>query len=214
MGYNVFYTGMIALFFVLDRDVDPDVLKDWPAGYKPIRQNIYLNYSTFFLWFIRAVYQSVVVFGIVTSCMGSRYIAFNGRALNDEELGLVAFTALVWIQIVTIFIESSTITKWNVLVLIGTQLAVYIFNILFSTVPQLSMYALMFHLLVESVYWLTVFLVLAIALIPVLAMKYIMFNYFPTDMQIRQYRHLMSSKNYAPGKEMETEMEMELTLIS
>eukprot|EP00299_Pterocystis_sp_00344_P019797 c9793_g1_i1.p1 GENE.c9793_g1_i1~~c9793_g1_i1.p1 ORF type:complete len:1099 (+),score=250.37 c9793_g1_i1:1-3297(+) len=184
MGINVFYTGLIAFAYILDRDLDPKMLKNWPEGYIPIRNNSLLNYRTFIEWFIRAIIQALIVFVFVTQTFSSDFVsAWNGRSLGDEELGLVAFSALVWIQVVTICLESTTITFFNAIALIGTQAAFYILNAGFSSVPRLSMYSLMFHLFGQPAYWLTVLLVVVTALIPVVLFKFFQLSEYPTEIQ-------------------------------
>lgn len=195
MGYNVFYTGFSALFFVLDRNVDPRHLINWPQGYAEVRSGVYLSKSTFVWWFVRAVYQALATFAVIFTVFSASFSGTTGRTFGDEEIGLIAFSALVWIQILTVTIESSTVTFWNAVILGGTLVAFYIFNTGFSLVPGLSMYSLMFHLFCEPIYWLAVLFAVTVSMIPVLVIKYHQWNYAPSAWQKHQWKLVARRKS-------------------
>eukprot|EP00301_Raphidiophrys_heterophryoidea_P004386 c11910_g1_i2.p1 GENE.c11910_g1_i2~~c11910_g1_i2.p1 ORF type:complete len:199 (+),score=70.32 c11910_g1_i2:180-776(+) len=181
MGYNVFYTGLLACFFVFDIDIAIHKLESDPKLYLALRPNVLLNWRTFAKWVVRALGQAIVVLCVTANCAGSNAIPLSssGHILGDEEMSMVAFTSLIWIQILTILLESKTVTKYNALVLGGTLAMYYLLNMGFSLVPRLSMFGLMFHILGSPAVMLTVLLTVVTSLVFVFFFKALDFRANP-----------------------------------
>eukprot|EP00299_Pterocystis_sp_00344_P014136 c6991_g1_i2.p1 GENE.c6991_g1_i2~~c6991_g1_i2.p1 ORF type:complete len:244 (-),score=69.54 c6991_g1_i2:48-779(-) len=173
MGFNVVYTGLLAFTFVLDRQVDPKALSQWSRWYRYIRENHILNSQTFISWGLRGMYQALFVCVIIFATFSNRYLSNSGgRTFGNEELGLIVFTCLVWIQIITILVlETKRLTVPTTVVVIGTLIVFYALNLALSLAPHLSMYGVMFRLADERGCWFAIILAVAVALIPVVVAK-------------------------------------------
>eukprot|EP00301_Raphidiophrys_heterophryoidea_P011744 c17926_g1_i1.p1 GENE.c17926_g1_i1~~c17926_g1_i1.p1 ORF type:complete len:209 (+),score=50.49 c17926_g1_i1:1-627(+) len=170
MGYNVFYTGLLACFYMLDLDLPTEVLMSDALQYQSLHPNRLLNWRTFFTWFARALYQAIAIFAVTTLTVANT-VPQSAHAFGDEEISLIAFTSLIFVQIFTILLESNTVTSLNAIVLIGTLGLFYMLNVGFSLVGRLSMYGLMFHVAVEPGVLLSEILAIALCLLPVFAVR-------------------------------------------
>jgi len=166
MIYNIAYTSLPIIFYVLDKDYPEKTLIENPSLYGEARRKAFLNYRVMFYWFSRALYQGIAVFVITV-------FAFHNIAQRDgqnvsgsyDSLSLVSYTAIIIVNTFTIISESNNITILNHIIIWGT-LVVYYISIYIYNLFNNDMHMVMNNLFSLPSFWLTTVIASAAALLP------------------------------------------------
>jgi len=151
----------------------------------------------FFFWFLRAVYQSVIVF------VSTIHIYWWLEA-DYNSLSLVPFTVAIIIQSLTIVIESHYFTWVNQVLVWGTLASYFLMMVIATSIIQLDMYGAMFHFFSTGMFWVAILFLSIVALCPVISWKYFFYHYRPTAAQLISYLcHL--SVNFSVASEATTQ---------
>jgi phospholipid-translocating ATPase len=120
-GYSTVFTCLPSISILLDRDVDRDNVLKFPTLYKVLLKGRELNFKNFLFWLFKSLFQSAV-------------IMFGSVFMFEEDIFLnivtVSFTALIYLEILNVYME---INKWHFFMafaLIGTFI-VYTLTLLF-----------------------------------------------------------------------------------
>jgi phospholipid-translocating ATPase len=110
-GYSTVFTCLPSISILLDRDVDRDNVLKFPTLYKVLLKGRELNFKNFLFWLFKSLFQSAV-------------IMFGSVFMFEEDIFLnivtVSFTALIYLEILNVYME---INKWHFFMafaLIGT----------------------------------------------------------------------------------------------
>ncbi|GKU93088.1 hypothetical protein SLEP1_g6716 [Rubroshorea leprosula] len=179
MAYNVFYTSIPVLVSVLDKDLNEETVMQHPQILFYCQAGRLLNPSTFAGWFGRSLFHAIVVFVISIN-------AYAYEKSEMEELSMVALSGCIWLQAFVVALETNSFTKLQHLAIWGNLIAFYIINWMFSALPSSGMYTIMFRLCRQPSYWITVFLIVAAGMGPILALKYFRYTYRPSKINILQ----------------------------
>lgn len=179
MAYNVFYTSIPVLVSVLDKDLSERTVMQHPQILFYCQAGRLLNPSTFAGWFGRSLFHAIVVFVISIH-------AYAYERSEMEEVSMVALSGCIWLQAFVVTLETNSFTVLQHLAIWGNMLAFYIINWIFSALPSLGMYTIMFRLCRQPSYWITMFLIVAAGMGPVLALKYFRYTYRPSKINILQ----------------------------
>uniref|UniRef100_A0A804IYI1 P-type ATPase C-terminal domain-containing protein n=1 Tax=Musa acuminata subsp. malaccensis TaxID=214687 RepID=A0A804IYI1_MUSAM len=179
MAYNVFYTSIPVLTVVLDKDLSEKTVMQNPQILLYCQAGRLLNPSTFAGWFGRSLYHALVVFLITVH-------AYADEKSEMEELSMVALSGCIWLQAFVVTIEMNSFTILQHLAIWGNFAAFYFINSLVSTIPSAGMYTIMFRLCRQPSYWITVVLIVAVGMGPVLALKYFRYTYRSSAINILQ----------------------------
>ncbi|XP_064963008.1 phospholipid-transporting ATPase 2-like isoform X1 [Musa acuminata AAA Group] len=179
MAYNVFYTSIPVLTVVLDKDLSEKTVMQNPQILLYCQAGRLLNPSTFAGWFGRSLYHALVVFLITVH-------AYADEKSEMEELSMVALSGCIWLQAFVVTIEMNSFTTLQHLAIWGNFAAFYFINSVVSTIPSAGMYTIMFRLCRQPSYWITVVLIVAVGMGPVLALKYFRYTYRSSAINILQ----------------------------
>ncbi|KAH7576968.1 hypothetical protein JRO89_XS01G0184100 [Xanthoceras sorbifolium] len=179
MAYNVFYTSIPALVSVLDKDLSEGTVIQHPQILFYCQAGRLLNPSTFAGWFGRSLFHAIVVF--VISIHSYAY-----EKSEMEELSMVALSGCIWLQAFVVAMETNSFTVFQHLAIWGNLFVFYIINWILSAIPSSGMYTIMFRLCAQPSYWITMFLIVAAGMGPVLALKYFRYTYRPSKINILQ----------------------------
>ncbi|OWM78666.1 hypothetical protein CDL15_Pgr002837 [Punica granatum] len=179
MAYNVFYTSIPVLVSVLDKDLSEETVMQHPQILFYCQAGRLLNPSTFAGWFGRSLFHAVVVFIISIH-------AYAYEKSEMEEVSLVALSGCIWLQAFVMTLETNSFTILQHLAIWGNLAAFYIINWIFSAIPSSAMYTIMFRLCRDPSYWITIFLIIAAGMGPILALKYFRFTYRPSKINTLQ----------------------------
>ncbi|KAG8641362.1 hypothetical protein MANES_13G143600v8 [Manihot esculenta] len=179
MAYNVFYTSIPVLVSVLDKDLSEETVMQHPQILFYCQAGRLLNPSTFAGWFGRSLFHAFVVFIISIN-------AYAYEKSEMEEVAMVALSGCIWLQAFVVTLETNSFTILQHLAIWGNLIAFYAINWIVSAIPSSGMYMIMFRLCTQPSYWITVFLVVAAGMGPILALKYFRYTYRPSKINTLQ----------------------------
>lgn len=184
-SYNLVYTSVLAFFMLFERDVEPDVLVEHPALYqtisrvnkKPTNQSNYTRYSLL-AWFFRAAYQSIVIsiFSFDSSVNQSVNPSLAGCQRSDA---LTAYTVVVLVQCLTLYLEQRAITILTHLVVVGMMIIFFVLNTIISLSSHFEAFHVFLFIVNDPLYWCNITLCLGLCLSPVIAVKSWLRNWYP-----------------------------------
>ncbi|KAK8537214.1 hypothetical protein V6N12_043387 [Hibiscus sabdariffa] len=184
MAYNVFYTSVPVLVSVLDKDLSEGTVMQHPQILFYCQAGRLLNPSTFAGWFGRSLFHAIVVFVITIH-------AYAYEKSEMEELSMVALSGCIWLQAFVVALETNSFTILQHLAIWGNLVAFYVINWIISAIPASGMYTIMFRLCRQPSYWITMFLIVAAGMGPVLALKYFRYTYRPSKINTLQQAERM-----------------------
>ncbi|KAJ6371718.1 hypothetical protein OIU77_002104 [Salix suchowensis] len=179
MAYNVFYTSIPVLVSVLDKDLSEETVMQHPQILFYCQAGRLLNPSTFAGWFGRSLFHAVVVFVISIH-------AYAFEKSEMEEVGMVALSGCIWLQAFVVTLETNSFTILQHLAIWGNLIAFYVINWIVCAIPSSGMYTIMFRLCGQPSYWLTILLMVAAGMGPILAIKYFRYTYRPSKINTLQ----------------------------
>lgn len=184
-AYNAVLFVPIVYFF-LDRDLEEATVMAYPDAYKPGAASERMNWRTMFLWFLRALYQAVVMVALIVLCVPP-----DIAAASYESIGLLMFAAYLAVQDVTMLLELRRITWYNVVSILGLHLFAYLVGMVMNSTAAFGGFIDLnsFTALITSVHkWLFVLVTTVIACAPVEFIKawHLRFVKNTTNMRILQ----------------------------
>lgn len=192
MAYNIFYTSIPVLTSVLDKDLNEKTVMQHPQILRYCQAGRLLNPSTFAGWFGRSLYHAMVVFLITVH-------AYADEKSEMEELSMVALSGCIWLQAFVVTLEMNSFTVLQHLAIWGNLLAFYAINCIVSAIPSAGMYTIMFRLCRQPSYWITIVLIVAVGMGPVLALKYFRYTYTPSAINILQHAERSGASFFSKG---------------
>jgi len=179
-SYNILFTGLPVIGFVLDKDLPESVIRRNPVLYSYSQEGRAFNHRMFASWFFRAFVQSVFVF-----CATVGPFAYgSGSTIDYNSVSMISFTGIIFIQSLTLYFESHTITWINHILLWGT-IPLYFFCVFFlNSVPTMDTYSVMTHLFESASFFFSLGLMIFACIIPVIVIQYIFLIYKPTISEI------------------------------
>ena len=144
-GYSTIFTCLPSISILLDRDVDRTNVLKFPNLYKILLKGRELNFKNFLWWLFKSIYQSAVIM------FGSVFMFEENIFLN---IVTVSFTALIYLEILNVYMEINKFHKFMIFALLSTFL-----------VYTLTLFLLPSYLDVYILDLLTLFKILILALI-------------------------------------------------
>ncbi|EYU20392.1 hypothetical protein ABFS82_01G016500 [Erythranthe guttata] len=179
MAYNVFYTSVPVLVSVLDKDLSERTVMQHPQILFYCQAGRLLNPSTFAGWFGRSLFHAIVVFAITIH-------SYALEKSEMEEVSMVALSGCIWLQAFVVALETNSFTVLQHLAIWGNLVGFYAINWIVSAIPSSGMYTIMFRLCKQPLYWITMILIVAAGMGPVLALKYFRYTYRSSKINILQ----------------------------
>ena len=137
-GYSTIFTCLPSISILLDRDVDRDNVLKFPTLYKILLKGRELNFKNFMFWLFKSIFQSTI-------------IMFGAVFMFEENIFLnivtVSFTALIYLEILNVYMEINKFHKFMIFALLGTFI-VYTLALFFLP-SYLDVYILNFLVLVK-----------------------------------------------------------------
>ncbi|KAJ8541648.1 hypothetical protein K7X08_002464 [Anisodus acutangulus] len=184
MAYNVFYTSVPVLVSVLDKDLNERTVMQHPQILFYCQAGRLLNPSTFAGWFGRSLFHAIVVFVITIH-------AYAFEKSEMEEASMVALSGCIWLQAFVVALETNSFTVLQHIAIWGNLVAFYVINWIVSAFPSSGLYTIMFRLCRQPSYWITIFIIVAAGMGPVLALKYFRYTYRSSKINILQQAERM-----------------------
>ena len=112
-GYSTIFTCLPSISILLDRDVDRTNVLKFPNLYKILLKGRELNFKNFLWWLFKSIYQSAVIM------FGSVFMFEENIFLN---IVTVSFTALIYLEILNVYMEINKFHKFMIFALLSTFL--------------------------------------------------------------------------------------------
>lgn len=178
-------------FYALNRHVPNSAAIQRPALYRCGPGRHHLNTWSVWIWFARAVYQTVVTFGITFATLGAEHISGRGQPPCYTQVAAVSFSVFLIVQCCNLAFETHTFTTLQVLSLVlglGGSFTLYALCNDSPKAEQLVDYYALFNAFNEPASLLLAMLVVVLCMIPVVTAKYWTSQYAPGPPEIgRQY---------------------------
>ncbi|KAG8346090.1 phospholipid-translocating P-type ATPase [Trypanosoma vivax] len=142
MLWNGLYTFPHTFLYCLDRKAPRNVLEQNPFLYKMTRSGVDLGTREFFLvYFFRGIAQAVVAHWLVLSMIDSHYSIYSTGDLNSKDVAFtLTYSAFIILQMLTLLLESNSITFLNSIAILGMPPVYVLFTTLYSSSPSIQYY--------------------------------------------------------------------------
>eukprot|EP00002_Diphylleia_rotans_P025424 TRINITY_DN5023_c0_g1_i2.p1 TRINITY_DN5023_c0_g1~~TRINITY_DN5023_c0_g1_i2.p1 ORF type:complete len:1147 (-),score=229.78 TRINITY_DN5023_c0_g1_i2:131-3571(-) len=194
-AYNIIFTGVPIFFFSLDIDVPISTLLRDPSHYREAESGKFMNAITFFSYFARAVYQACII--LVVTIFSFNYTwahVDDGSPMDYESISMISFTALIVIQTITLALETRYFTILNHIVIWGACL-LYFFTVwTYNLIEAFDMYTVMNRLFGDPSFWLSVVVIVHLAIVPVEMVKTAAKNHSESDRFHETLEHIRASR--------------------
>ncbi|CAN6242104.1 unnamed protein product [Urochloa humidicola] len=206
MAYNVFYTSLPVMTIIFDKDISETTVLQYPQILLHSQAGRLLNPTTFCGWFGRSLYHALVVF-FITIC------AYAEEKSEMEELSMVALSGCIWLQAFVVTMDTNSFTYPQIILIWGNFVAFYMINLILSAIPSLQMYTIMFRLCGHPSYWITMALIVAVGMGPVMAFRYFRNLYRPSAINILQQME-QSNVSIQPSRNVESALKSARTNLT
>jgi phospholipid-translocating ATPase len=122
--YNMLYTFLPGLAMVLDKDRHIDDVSRNPEYYAECRKSKWFTKKTFFMWWLRAILQSITILFVCTCA--AKASGASGDSADQTSLAYTVYSTLILVQFVTVLSEMRNVTLVNITVTAGCLLS-YLF---------------------------------------------------------------------------------------
>ncbi|KYQ90011.1 P-type ATPase [Tieghemostelium lacteum] len=179
--YNIVFTGLPVVGFILDKDLPESVIRRNPVLYRYCQEGRAFNVKVFVQWCIRALTQALLVFSITT---GAYAFSDSGAIIDYDSFSMISFTAIIFIQSLTLYFESHTITWINHILIWGTIPIYFVCVLVLNAMPNLDMYSIMSHLFDQISFWASIVLIIITCIVPFICIQYLFLLYKPTIFEV------------------------------
>ena len=107
LGYSTVFTCLPSISILLDQDIDKGNVMRFPNLYRILLKGRELNFKNFLWWFFKSIVQSTVI-------MFGSFFLF--RELIFLKIVTVSFTALIYLEILNVYME---IRKFHIFMIIS-----------------------------------------------------------------------------------------------
>ena len=161
--YNVVFTGIPIVFYVLDQDIPMRILILNPSLYQMSKRGTRFNEKLFLFWVARAVFQAMVTLFTVLYFFGS-----DGCL---QPAAITAYSIAICMQMLNLFLESHSITCINILIIFGQIVVMWLLFVFVSVIPDQKMTGYFFLATQTPAFYLAHLSALTFSFLPVFASK-------------------------------------------
>ncbi|KAJ7538191.1 hypothetical protein O6H91_11G037600 [Diphasiastrum complanatum] len=209
--YNVLFTALpVIVVGIFDKDVSARRSKQYPQLYMAGIKNSFFNWRVLAIWFISAIYQSLIFFYFPVSA-GKSAQNSSGRLLGLWDMATVAFTCVVITVNLRLLMACSYLTVWHHVSVVSSIIAWFIFVLLYSGIRtaldrQENLYLVIFILLGTWYFWFSVLLVPIVSLLGDFLYQGLRRWFSPYDYEIIQEHDKYHHTSMPPDSDSNIEM--------
>lgn len=194
------------LTIVLDQDLPGDAIFSVPDVYRSCQRSKHFNARTYGLWMARATYQAVVIYLCTLAVYSDAFVSgSSGFPADYESIGLLAFSSYLAVQSLTLALEIRYLTFYNVAAIVGFHILTFVSLLIASSMiafDSLIGYNSFSFVLSDPAFWFGTLLTTALAVLPVVALQYIVLTNFPSSLQVLRARLIRNGKLDAPDTDL------------
>ncbi|RZC77961.1 hypothetical protein C5167_003790 [Papaver somniferum] len=195
MLYSIIYTSVPTIVVgILDKDLSHKTLLEYPKLYGSGHRHESYNMPLFWLTMIDTLWQSLVLFYVPV-------FIFQGSTIDIWSMGSLWTIAVVVLVNIHLAMD---IQRWLLLTHLatwGSIVTTYACMVVLDSIPIFPNYGTIYHLATSATYWITILLIIVLALLPRFLFKVLRQRVWPSDIQIareaeilRKRRHILQSK--------------------
>eukprot|EP01132_Coremiostelium_polycephalum_P004923 gene4923-6137_t len=110
-SYNILFTGLPIIGYVLDKDLPENILRRNPVLYTFSQEGHSFNIFVFATWVLRALIQALLVFSFTVGA----YVFSSGSTIDYNSISMISFSSIIFIQSLTLYFESQNSTSSSIL---------------------------------------------------------------------------------------------------
>lgn len=188
--YSLIYTSVpTVVVAIIDRDLSHATLLRYPGLYKGGQESESYNRKLFWLTMLDTLWQSMVLFLVPV-------LTYQHSTMDISGIGSVWIISVVILVNLHLAMDIQHWTWISHLSIWGSISATYVCLIILDLLTDdnsLPHYWVIFHVAQTSCYWLNIFLIACLALLPRFIFKVAKQRFWPSDIQIaREEEHMQS----------------------
>jgi len=189
--FNVLFTGLPVIFLgVFDQDVHRDVVFHQPHLYKTGQDGKNFSWRSLWSWFLSAAYHSCAIFFVILYTYKSGVLEANGTTLGLTAFGVICYTLVILVVNVRLCIEihswiwATHFALWGSIFAWFIWLSLYSWFAHFVSSKESGMYWVGYAAMSTPMFWVLLFIIPVICLVPDFTIKSILQLFRPADTQI------------------------------
>ncbi|GAB4833131.1 hypothetical protein Ancab_031377 [Ancistrocladus abbreviatus] len=187
--YSVIYTSIPTIVVgILDKDLSHRTLLQYPKLYGAGHRQESYNLHLFWITMLDTLWQSLVLFYIPL---------FTYRESSIDIWSLGSLWTIAVVVLVNIHLAMD-IQRWVIIThaaVWGSIVITYACMVVLDSIPVFPNYWTIYHLAKSSAYWLTILLIIIVALLPRFLCKIIHQIFWPSDIQIAREAESQSKRS-------------------
>eukprot|EP01133_Synstelium_polycarpum_P011475 gene11475-13378_t len=192
--FNVIFTGLpILIYAIMDQDVSPSSSMKYPQLYKSGQKDSEFNLKILWIWLSEAWVHSVVIFfGVFGFYRTGATLLGDGQTLDIWAMGQTIFVLVVITVNLKLALETRYWTWLTHFSIWGSIIIWFIWQGILSAIPTAGgsstgeVYSIAYHLFKSPIFWLSLFVIPVICLIPDSMYKILQRDFRPYPFQIVQ----------------------------
>ncbi|KAH9736983.1 phospholipid-transporting ATPase [Citrus sinensis] len=190
--YSLLYTSVPTIVVgIVDKDLSHKTLMQYPKLYGAGHRQEAYNMQLFWLTMCDTLWQSLVLFYIPL-------YAYQNSTIDIWSMGSVWTIAVV---ILVNILLAMDIQRWVFVThaaVWGSIITTYACMVVLDSIPVFPNYWTIYHLAKSPTYWLIIFLILIVALLPRFLFKVVQQYLWPSDIQIAREAEVSYTVDFAP----------------
>lgn len=191
--YSVIYTSIPTMVVgIMDKDLSHKTLLKYPklyeAGYRQESYNLYL----FWITMIDMLWQSLVLFYVPL-------FTFRESTIDIWSMGSLWTIAVVILVNLHLAMDIQRWVLYTHIAIWGSVIITYACMVVLDSIPIFPNYGTIYHLAKSPTYWLTILLILVLAMLPRYIFKVIHQTFWPTDIQIAREAEILRRRRSFHG---------------
>ncbi|MBA0737720.1 hypothetical protein Gogos_011171, partial [Gossypium gossypioides] len=183
--YSVIYTSVPTIVIgILDKDLSHKTLLEYPKLYGVGHRHEAYNLQLFWITMIDTLWQSLVLFYIPL-------FTYKESTIDIWSMGSLWTIAVVILVNIHLAMD---IRRWVFIThaaVWGSIIITYACMVVLDSIPVFSNYWTIYHLVKSPTYWLTILLIIIVALLPRFLFKVIHQIFWPSDIQIAREAEIL-----------------------
>ncbi|XP_010253041.1 PREDICTED: phospholipid-transporting ATPase 1-like [Nelumbo nucifera] len=196
MFYSVIYTSVPTIVVgILDKDLSHKTLLQYPKLYGAGHRQESYNLHLFWITMIDTLWQSLVLFYIPL-------FTYKESSIDIWSMGSLWTIAVVILVNIHLAMD---IQRWVLITHIatwGSIVITYVCMVILDSIPIFPNYWTIFHLARSATYWLTILLIIILALLPRFIFKAIHRTFWPSDIQIAREAEILRKRRGGLGSKL------------
>ncbi|PRQ42686.1 putative phospholipid-translocating ATPase [Rosa chinensis] len=193
--YSLIYTSIPTIIVgVLDKDLSHKTLLQYPKLYGAGHRQEAYNPNLFWITMLDTLWQSLVLFYVPQ-------FTYKESTIDIWSMGSLWTIAVVILVNVHLAMD---IHRWVFITHIavwGSIIITYACVVILDSIPVYPNYWTFYHLACSPTYWITILLIIVVALLPRFVYKVVHHIFWPSDIQIAREGEILSRKHKHLGSE-------------